>query len=140
MTTRRQRGPASATTAKAHFQATLGKVPAAVETLARHAPAALQGYLAFRAYVHEVPPQGSLDAATRELLFVALDVVEGHVEAAKAHAEQALKAGATVEAIAQALVIAMMVSGIHTWSMWGHEVVEHAAKVAARAGRRGKRR
>lgn len=140
MAARRKPAAGKADTVRAHFAKTLGQVPAAVETLARYAPDALQGYLAFRQHVHEEPPKGHLDAATRELLFVALDVVEGHVEAAKAHAEQALKAGASVEAIAQALVIAMMISGIHTWSMWGHEVVEHAAKHAAKKPAPGKRR
>lgn len=119
--------------ARHHFAATLGQVPAAVQTMARHAPAALEGYLALREYAHGEPPAGHLDAKTRELLFVALDVAAGHVEAAKAHAVSALKAGASVEAIAQACVLTMMVSGIHTWSQHGYAVVEHAARMQARS-------
>ena len=60
-----------------------------------------------------------------------LDVVEGHIDAAKAHAESGIEAGLTVRAISQALVIAMMVSGINTWSQHGHEVVAHAAEFEA---------
>lgn len=120
--------------AKSHFQNTLGQVPAAVEVMAQHAPPALDGYLALREYVHTEPPEGHLDAPTRELLFVVLDVVEGHVDAARSHAESAIDAGVSVGAIAQALVIAMMVSGINTWSQHGHEVVRHAAEYAARSG------
>jgi len=116
--------------AREHFRATLGSVPASVDVMARHAPGALKGYLALREFAHGEPPDGHLDAATRELLFVVLDVVEGHVDAAKAHAERALDAGLSVEAIAQGLVIAMMVSGIHTWSQTGHAVVAHAAAIA----------
>lgn len=119
--------------ARQHFGATLGQLPAAVQTMARHAPAALEGYLALREYAHVEPPAGHLDPKTRELLFVALDVAAGHVEAAKAHAVSALKAGASVEAIAQACVITMMVSGIHTWSQHGYAVVEHAARLSGSA-------
>ena len=67
--------------------------------------------------------------------FVVLDVVEGHIEAAKAHAESGINAGLTVGAISQALVIAMMVSGINTWSQHGHEVVAHAAEFESRMAR-----
>lgn len=123
---------AAAAAAERHFVETLGGLPDAVRVMLEHAPAAAAGYLDLRAYVHRGPEEGGLDPVARELLFVALDVVEDHGEAAKAHAEQALKAGATVAQIAQALVIAMMVSGISTWSKTGHAVVAHAARVAAR--------
>ncbi len=123
------------TRARRHFAHTLGQLPAAVQTMAQHAPAALDGYLALREYAHGEPPVGHLDAKTRELLFVALDVAAGHIDAAKAHAVSAVKAGATVEAVAQACVITMMVSGIHTWSQYGYAVVEHVAKLAARSTR-----
>ena len=116
-----------------HFRETLGSVPDSVAVLARHAPAAMDGYLAFRTFAHRLPEDGGLDAVTRELLFVALDVVEDHGEAAKAHAEAALRAGASVAQIAQALVIAMMISGIATWSKTGHAVVAHAEAFAAGA-------
>ena len=117
--------------ANAHFQTTLGTVPASVATLARHAPGALDGYLALREFAHLETPQGHLDPATRELLFISLDVAVGHVEGAKAHVEAGLKAGLTVEAITQALVITMMISGIHTWSEHGYQVVDYAARLAA---------
>lgn len=119
--------------ARKHFLDTLGAVPAAVEVMAEHAPGALDGYLTLREYAHREPPDGDLDAQTRELLFIVLDVVEGHIDAAKAHAETGIRAGLSVGAITQALVIAMMVSGIHTWSQHGHEVVAHAADFARRA-------
>ena len=113
-----------------HFQSTLGDIPQSVATLAEHAPGALGGYLALREFVYREPPQGHLDAATRELLFIALDVAAGHIEGAKAHVDAGLKAGVSVEAITQALVITMMISGIHTWSQHGHEVVAYAADAA----------
>jgi alkylhydroperoxidase/carboxymuconolactone decarboxylase family protein YurZ len=125
--------------AREHFESTTGAIPQSVEVLAKHAPGALDGYLAMREFAHREPPDDALDPITRELLFVALDVAVGHVEGAKAHAVAAIDAGATVAALTQSLVITMMVSGIHTWSQWGHEVVTHAELHAARRSKLGSR-
>ncbi len=121
----------AAAAARAHFQDTTGYLPESVRVLSEHAPHVVDGYLVLREYVHAVPPEGHLDVKTRELLFTVLDVVAGHVEGAKAHVESGLRAGLTIGELTQALTIAMMVSGIHTWAIWGHEVVDHAAKLAA---------
>ena len=123
MTTNNDKANAAAA-AQAHFHDTTGRLPESVRVLSEHAPHVVDGYLVLREYVHAVPPEGHLDVKTRELLFTVLDVVEGHVEAG-------LRAGLTVGELTQALTIAMMVSGIHTWSMWGHQVVDHAAGLAA---------
>jgi alkylhydroperoxidase/carboxymuconolactone decarboxylase family protein YurZ len=127
-TTKKDRGLSRAMST--HFRATLGAVPRSIEVLAEHAPGALTGYLAMR----ETAYDANLDAGTRELLFIALDVAAGHVDGAKAHVDAAIDAGVSVAAIAQALVITMMVAGIHTWSQWGHEVVAHAAERARSRG------
>lgn len=130
MTTNNDKAKA-ATAAQAHFQDTTGYLPESIRVLSEHAPHVVDGYLVLREYVHAVPPEGHLDIKTRELLFAVLDVVEGHVEGAKAHVESGLRAGLTTGELTQALTIAMMVSGIHTWSMWGHQVVDHAAKLTS---------
>ena len=130
MTTNNDKANAAAA-AQAHFHDTTGRLPESVRVLSEHAPHVVDGYLVLREYVHAVPPEGHLDVKTRELLFTVLDVVEGHVAGATAHVEAGLRAGLTVGELTQALTIAMMVSGIHTWSMWGHQVVDHAAGLAA---------
>ena len=117
----------AAQAAAAHFRETLGQVPASVQALIDLAPGALPGYLAFREFAYG----GELDRRTVELLFTILDVVEGHTEAAKAHAEQAVKAGLTVAQLAEALTVAMMVCGVSTFATSGHHVLRHAAAVKA---------
>ena len=109
-----------------HFQATLGLVPDSVQALIEHAPGALPGYVALREFAYG----GALDRRTVELLFAVLDVVEGHTEAAKAHAEEAVKAGLTVPQLAEALTVTMMVCGISAFATSGHHVLRHAAAVA----------
>lgn len=113
--------------AAAHFRETLGRVPDSIQALIDHAPGALAGYLAFREFAFG----GALDRRTLELLFVILDVVEGHTEAAKSHAEEAVKAGLTVPQLAEALTVAMMVCGISTFAISGQQVLRHAAAVKA---------
>lgn len=128
------RPPASAQSAAqaaaAHFRETLGRVPDSIQALIDHAPGALAGYLAFREFAFG----GALDRRTLELLFVILDVVEGHTEAAKSHAEEAVKAGLTVPQLAEALTVAMMVCGISTFAISGQQVLRHAAEAVARQG------
>jgi AhpD family alkylhydroperoxidase len=128
----KRKAPASkaARQAAAHFRDTLGHVPASVQALIDHAPGALPGYLALREFAYG----GALDRRTLELLFVILDVVEGHTEAAKAHAEEAVKAGLTVPQLAEALTVAMMVCGISSFATSGHHVLRCAAEAAGRKG------
>ena len=116
----------AAAKAAAHFQQTIGQVPESVQTLAALAPGALPGYVALREFAYG----GALDRRTVELLFAVLDVAAGHTEAAKAHAEQAVKAGLTVPQLAEALTVAMMVCGVSTFATSGHHVLRHAATVA----------
>ena len=106
-----------------HFRETLGRVPDSVQALIDLAPGALPGYVALREFAYG----GALDRRTVELLFAVLDVAEGHTEAAKAHAEEAVKAGLTVPQLAEALTVAMMVCGISSFATSGHHVLRHAA-------------
>jgi alkylhydroperoxidase/carboxymuconolactone decarboxylase family protein YurZ len=123
---RAQAREAPARSAAAHFIETLGQVPSSVQALIDLAPGALPGYVALREFAYG----GALDRRTVELLFAVLDVVEGHTEAAKAHVEEAVKAGLTVPQLAEALTVAMMVSGISTFATSGHHVLRHAARAA----------
>ena len=113
--------------AKQHFDETIGAVPPSVDTMRRYAPAAYQAYLTAREGVYRDPPAGHLDRATKELLFIVLEVAAGHEEGAKAHAAAGLKAGLTVEQITEALMIGVLINGHAAWGMTGYKVVEYAA-------------
>ena len=115
------------------FERTIGTMPASVEAMRRHAPAAFAAYLAARENVYRDPPDGHLDRATTELIFIVLDVLAGHEDGAKAHVEAGLKAGLSVGKITEALMIAVLINGHVHWSMTGYKVVEHAAALAAKS-------
>ena len=123
-----------------HFEQTIGAMPASVEAMRRHAPTAYAAYLAAREGIYRDPPAGHLDRATTELIFIVLDVVAGHEEGAKAHAEAGLKAGLSVAQITEALMIAVLINGHVHWSVTGYKVVEYAAALAAGADRSAARR
>ena len=118
-----------------HFEQTIGAMPASVDAMRRHAPAAYAAYLAAREAIYRDPPEGHLDRATTELIFIVLDVIAGHEDGAKAHVEAGLKAGLTVGKITEALMIAVLINGHVHWSVTGYKVVEHAADIAGRMGK-----
>jgi len=117
-------------TAEAHFGATLGTVPDTVALLQRHAPEAFAAYLAAREAAYRVPPEGHLSLAGKELVFIVLDVVAGHVEGALAHAEAGLRAGLTPGQIMEALSIAILVHGHQCWARAGAAVMRHVEELS----------
>jgi len=59
---------------------------------------------------------GALDLRTKELIFVPLDVLVLNEAGAIAHAENAMRLGLTVDALAEGLTQVLMVGGITTWN------------------------
>ena len=113
----------------AHFEATIGTVPQSVALLARHAPAAFAAYHAAREAAYRLPPEGHLSLASKELVFIVLDVAAGHVEGALAHAEAGLRAGLTAGQIMEALSIAILVHGHQCWARTGAAVMRHVERL-----------
>jgi alkylhydroperoxidase/carboxymuconolactone decarboxylase family protein YurZ len=110
-----------------HFQRTLGKVPEVIAVLAEHAPEFLRGYVDLRQSIMADKP-GGLDLATKELVFVLLDVVYDNESGALNHLDAALEAGLTRQALLDALLQTLVVGGIQTWGKTGHRVFVEALK------------
>lgn len=113
-----------------HFARTLGNVPPPIAVLAEHAPEFLEGYTRARRFLMADDPQG-LDAATKELLFVILDVVYDNEEGALNHLDAGLRAGLRPRALLEALLQTFLVGGIATWGKSGHRVFAAAVERAA---------
>lgn len=116
-----------------HFEATIGAVPDSVDILRRHAPEAFAAYVAAREAAYRLPPEGHLDLANKELVFIVLDVAAGHVEGAVAHAEAGLRAGLTPGQIMEALGIAILVHGHQCWARAGAAVMRRVEQLTAGA-------
>ena len=108
-----------------HFQSTLGNVPPSIAVLAENAPDMLDGYVGIRRWVLG-SREGGLDLATKELIFVLLDVVYDNEAGALNHLAAAQRAGLTTTALLDAMVEVFMVGGIQTWGKVGHKVYEAA--------------
>jgi AhpD family alkylhydroperoxidase len=120
------------TEAESHFGATIGSVPDSVALLRRHAPDAFAAYLAAREAAYRLPDAGGhLDLASKELVFIVLDVAAGHVEGAVAHAEAGLRAGLTPGQIMEALSIAILIHGHQCWARAGAAVMKRVEDLAA---------
>lgn len=117
--------------ANEHFETTIGAMPESVALLARHAPASFAAYLAAREAAYRLPPEGHLTLASKELVFIVLDVAAGHVEGAIAHAEAGLRAGLTAGQIMEALSIAILVHGHQCWARAGAAVMRHVERRTA---------
>lgn len=74
--------------AERHFQETIGTVPDSVAVLRRPAPELFRSYAETRSRLYRPPPDGQLDLAAKELVFIVLDVVAGHVSTGHAHTPQ----------------------------------------------------
>lgn len=118
------------TSTEEHFGGTIGGVPESVALLRRHAPETFAAYLAQREAVYRAPPEGHLDLAAKELVFIVLDVVAGHVEGALAHAEAGLRAGLTQGQIMEALSIAILIHGHQCWAKAGAAVMRRVEALA----------
>jgi AhpD family alkylhydroperoxidase len=114
-----------------HFGSTIGGVPDSVALLRRHAPEAFAAYVAAREAAYREPPEGHLPLASKELVFIVLDVAAGHVEGALAHAEAGLRAGLTPGQIMEALSIAILIHGHQCWARAGAAVMRHVERLAA---------
>lgn len=110
-----------------HFQRTLGKVPEVIAVLAENAPEFLRGYVDLRSSIMADKP-GGLDLATKELVFVLLDVVYDNESGALNHLGAALEAGLTPQALLDGLLQTLVVGGIQTWGKTGHRVFVEALK------------
>lgn len=117
-----------------HFQETIGTLPESVAVLRRMAPEAMRAYAETRARLYRPPPEGHLPIASKELVFIVLDVVAGHVEGACAHAAAGLAAGLTPAQIMEALEICILIHGHHTWATAGMTVMLHVERLTSHPG------
>lgn len=115
----------------AHYEKQLGGVPKPISGLRAHAPEFFAGMATARASVMDSDSPDGLDRAMKELMIVILDIVYDNPEGALIHLEAGLKAGLTLEALREALLLTVYVGGIATWAQYGQMIYESALEMAA---------
>ena len=112
------------------WQETLGMVPEPIMLLGTYAPQMLDAYNRMRRYYLREPPKGALSRKLKELLYVTLDIVLGAPDTAmQAHVKEALKAGATVEELVEAVTLTIMLGGMPKYMSTGYKAIKTAVDI-----------
>jgi alkylhydroperoxidase/carboxymuconolactone decarboxylase family protein YurZ len=104
---------------------TLGKVPPPIAAMNEADPQVLEGYLTMREAIMSSREDG-LPFKYKELVFVVLDLLAGNLDGAKLHLAAGLNAGLTRREVTEALLQTMMLHGVKTWGLGGHQLVAFA--------------
>jgi AhpD family alkylhydroperoxidase len=107
----------------AQFAATMGAAPQQMKLMRDLDEEFAQRYGALREVVFR-DRDGGLDAAVKELLFIALSVAAGNVNGIHNHMGPALRAGVTRSQLAETLMLVMLVDGVGAWGATGVEAWE----------------
>jgi AhpD family alkylhydroperoxidase len=105
----------------AYFEETLDRpMPEFWKKLAEHAPYAMEGYYHMRQGVFTDPAESHIPRKYQELLVVAMDCAIHNRWGVEAHTRAAVKAGATMEEVTEAMVLSIMVLGMPNFRNMGY--------------------
>ena len=102
------------------------QLPDMWKKLSEIAPAILDGYMRMRESFLKPDPLGALPKKTMELAIVSADIVQMHSWGAKLHVIQAVKDGATVPEVVEAVALVMIEVGVPSYNDGAREVIEAA--------------
>ena len=80
-------------------------------------------------------PLGAVPKKLMELAIIAADVVQAHPWGAVRHTQRFVKDGGTVPEFVEAVALAMIEEGVHSYKTCGWEVIEAAEHLAAAPAR-----
>jgi alkylhydroperoxidase/carboxymuconolactone decarboxylase family protein YurZ len=104
---------------------TLGTVPPPISAMNDADPQVLEGYLTMREAIMSSRDDG-LPFKYKELIFVILDLLASNLDGAQLHLAAGLDAGLTKREVTEALLQTMMLHGVKTWGLGGHQLVAFA--------------
>ena len=113
------------------FKREYGALPEHHAMLGKYSPRVLKAYYDMRGAVMDDSPTGKLPKKMKELLAVAIMTVQGHSEGAWHHAKAAVRAGASVEEVQEAVLICLLFGGLPTYAKSGMNAVKAAEEAKA---------
>jgi len=105
------------------------------QKLAEVAPAILDGYIRMRENFVKPDPLGAVPKKLMELAIIAADVVQAHPWGAIRHTQRFIKDGGTVPELTEAVALAMIEEGVHSYKTCGRKVIEAAEHIAVELAR-----
>ena len=107
-----------------HFEEKLGRVTPNIQMLRKYNPEAMMGFSHIRNSTMYDPPQGALSKAMKEIIITAVEVALKC--GADGHARAAIRAGATVEELHEAISMVLWLAGMTTYAAVGRKAIEAA--------------
>jgi alkylhydroperoxidase/carboxymuconolactone decarboxylase family protein YurZ len=101
------------------------------EVLKDVAPAILDGYMKIRENIVKPDPHGALPKKMVELTIVSYDILQANSWGAQMHVKEAIRDGATVPEVVEAVALVMIEGGVPIYKTGGLEVIEAAEEAAA---------
>ena len=105
------------------------------QKLADVAPAILDGYIRMRENFVKPDPLWAVPKKLMELAIIAADVVQAHPWGAVRHTQRFVQYGGTVPELIEAVALAMIEDGVHSYKTCGREVIEAAELIAVAPAR-----
>ena len=100
--------------------------------LHKYAPGTVDAYMALRRSNYREPPAGALTPREKELVILGMEcAIRKSNPTPVFHAESAVRAGASIEDIAEVLSLAIMIAGMITYQESGREVLKEAERLIA---------
>lgn len=122
-----------------YFRKTLGWVPDFAAIMSEYRPEALEAYFAMRSSVmKDTRAGGALPLKFKEILYVVLDSLTHNTDGAIAHARAAIRAGATTNELAEALILMAMLTGMPSFEVVGTKAFKAAEEQERKKVRRRK--
>jgi alkylhydroperoxidase/carboxymuconolactone decarboxylase family protein YurZ len=98
----------------------MGYMPDSIADLERVAPDVAEHYVGMREQLLAEPADGAgLPLKYRHLVMAVLDCVGHHGFGSKQHARAAVRAGATLDEVRDALLLPILTNGMPTWGNYG---------------------
>ncbi|MGH2456421.1 MAG: carboxymuconolactone decarboxylase family protein [Candidatus Limnocylindria bacterium] len=112
------------------------QVEAEFELLSRFQPEVFTSYMSMRSGLFREPPDGALDARTKELVILGMECMGRKTNPPPTgHARKAIEAGATPQEVSEVVGLSIMLGGMITFRESGRfvlrEAVDHAERLRA---------
>lgn len=104
------------------------------QKLAEHAPYAMKGYYQMREGAFRSPPEGNIPRKYKELLVVAMDCAVHNYWGVEAHTRAAVKNGATMEEVSEAMALSILVLGMPNYRNAGYRALVAAEEASEEYG------
>ena len=104
------------------------------EILARFQPELFEAYITMRQGLFKSPPEGALDAKTKELVILGIECIARKTNPPPVgHTRRALESGATAEEIAEVVGLCIMLGGMITFRESGRFVLRETVAYSDQA-------